>query len=189
MVKTYTITNTYFNKVSTCPASKNHSSGQQDTWECPVMSFRIIHSFLCPVMSFRIIHQFFCLVMSFRIIHSFFVLLSHSESFTRFLSCYVIQNHSLVYCLVMSFRIIHSVFVLLCHSESFTRFFFVFFFLFEILFVFQVILCDRVCEWWRLDVPYAEAKTTARGACQILLCRDLSGTQLPTSTRLAMFET
>ena len=50
------------------------------------------------------------------------VLLCHSESFTRFLSCYVIQNHSLVFCLVMSFRIIHLFLVLLCHSESFTHF-------------------------------------------------------------------
>ena len=50
------------------------------------------------------------------------VLLCHSESFTRFLSCYVIQNHSLVFCLVMSFRIIHLFLVLLCHSESFTCF-------------------------------------------------------------------
>ena len=58
----------------------------------------------------------------------------------------------------------------------------------------QIIFCDRVCTWGRLDVPYAEAEKATRRACkvtkapfqlllnsshQVLQLGNLSGPELP----------
>lgn len=42
---------------------------------------------------------------------------------------------------------------------------------------FQTVLCDRVCEWRRLDVSHAETKEVTWGACSLLLGRNLPGSQ------------